>query len=124
MSIFSSLGAPNDDEHEDNCTIWTKNDGIWDIEEGAVCSCGRPDAPIVYQGSHILPSQDDERGGHVDIALIPSHITRDGRDDRPEDEAPWPFLRMGVNSETVILTRRNVLEIVESLTYWLGEVNE
>jgi hypothetical protein len=74
----------------------------------------------VYQGSHVLPAESDERGGWVDIALIPSHITRDGRDDQPEDEAPWPYLRLGVNEQTVILTRRNVQEIHESLSWWLS----
>ena len=42
-------------------------------------------APWVYQGSHILPAEDDPRGGSIGLALVPSHITRDGRDDQPAD---------------------------------------
>lgn len=98
MSIYGSLEAPSEDERED----------------------GTVDAPLVYQGSHIPPDErTDPRGGWVDLALIPSHITRDGRDDKPEDAAPWPYLRFGVNESTVVLTRKHVEEIVETLTWWL-----
>ena len=55
----------------------------------------------------------------VPWGTIPSHITPDGRDDQPEDEAPWPFLRFGVNEETVILTRRNVEQVAKTLNWWL-----
>jgi hypothetical protein len=106
VSIFASLAAPADDEHTDECARWDKNDdSCWEIS-GRPCDCGQPDAPLVYQGSHILPSETDQRRGWVDLALIPSHITRDGRDDKPVDERPWPYLRLGVNESTVILTRR------------------
>ncbi len=94
MSIYASLEVPNDDP-----------DG---------------DAPLVYQGSHVLPSEADPRGGHVDLALIPSHITRDGRDDQPEDGAPWPYLRFGVNESTVVLTRSQVEQISVQLEWWLA----
>lgn len=65
-------------------------------------------APIVYRGSHILPSDDDERGGMVMLALIPSFINRTG-DDGPEDEAPLPWLRLSgrVQQELVALARRS-----------------
>lgn len=79
---------------------------------------------MIYQGSHILPMESDPRGGWVNLALIPSHITRDGRDDKSEDETPWPYLRFGVNEETVILTRRNVKMIADSLNHWLERVPE
>lgn len=119
VSIYGSLPAPNDDEHEDSCVRWDKRDNCWEISNRP-CDCGQPDAPLVYHGSHVLPSEDGERGGSVDLALIPSHITRDGRDDQPEDEKPWPFLRFGVNEETVVLTLRNVRQIHETLTEWLA----
>ena len=57
-------------------------------------------APIVYRGSHILPSDADERGGLVMLALIPSFINRTG-DDGPEDEAPLPWLRLSVAARIV-----------------------
>lgn len=113
MSIFVSLPAP-DDEHSEDCGIWTEH----------ACTCGQPDAPLVYQGSHILPSDSDRRGGYVDIALIPAHV-RYWREhpDAPvatePEEPPEPFLRLGVNNETVILTRRNVKQVADTLNGWL-----
>jgi hypothetical protein len=50
--------------------------------------------PWQYDGSHILPVEDGPRGGVIGLALIPSHISRDGRDDQPEDGTPWPWLRL------------------------------
>lgn len=119
MSIFASLAAPDDDQHEDDCAQWEKNGDVWDISDRP-CDCGQPNAPLVYQGSHVLPSSDDVRGGDVDIALIPSHITRDGRDNRSEDEGPWPYLRFGVNEGTVILERHHVEQIRNELDEWLA----
>lgn len=122
MSIFGSLEAPDDDTHEDDCARWDKSDeGSWEISDRP-CDCGQPDAPLAYSGSHVLPSDSDNRAGWVDIASIPSHITRDGRDDKPEDEAPWPYLRFGVNGQTVILTRRNAQMVADSLNHWLERV--
>lgn len=56
------------------------------------------DAPIVYQGSHVLPDYKDRRGGSVEVASIPNHITRD---DHPygKEGQPKPFMRLGVHSE-------------------------
>lgn len=102
--------------------------------DAAVIRDGEPDptdldAPIIYQGSHVLPSHDDPRGGSVSLALIPPHITRDGRDDRTEGEGPWPFLRLDVSSHsttnhggclaTVVLTDQQVLRLRDALTKWL-----
>lgn len=76
-------------------------------------------APITYRGSHILPSDDDPRGGILDTASIPPWITRDGRcvlgcdtttcctnsDLRSPccedgDGGPyWPWLRLAVRPE-------------------------
>jgi len=86
------------------------------------------DAPIIYQGSHLLPRDNDKRGGSVDLALIPSHITRDGRDDKAEDEAPWPWLRLGVSDgigsdATVVITSRQAKRLRDSLTDWLAQVS-
>lgn len=125
MSVFASLAAPCEDEHEDDCGIWKKKDDVWEMRAAKHCTCGQPDAPLVYQGSHVLPSGDDERGGWVDLALIPGHVRfyRDHpeADDAPEDQLPpEPFLRFGVNDARVILTRRNVEQIAETLSAWLA----
>ncbi|THA29223.1 hypothetical protein E6R18_25290 [Streptomyces sp. A1277] len=58
--------------------------------------CGPPRA---YQGSHILPAEDDPRTGSISLASIPSHITRDGRDDQPDDGTPWPWLRVAIDAD-------------------------
>lgn len=82
------------------------------------------DPPYVYQGSHVLPSEDDPRdeGWSVQLAEVPSHITRDGRDDRPEDGKPWPWLRLSMHSEDAVLHARQVRAVYESLGAWLEQV--
>jgi hypothetical protein len=65
----------------------------YDRSRACTCLCG----PIAYRGSHIVPSEQDERGGSLTMATIAGFITRDGRDDGPEDEdAVWPFLRVSL----------------------------
>lgn len=49
-----------------------------------------------YVASHILPSEHDHATASIGLAFIPSHITRDGRDDQPEDGMPWPWARLDV----------------------------
>lgn len=120
MSIYGSLPAPNDDDHLDDCGLWDKHDGCWQRSDRP-CTCGQPDAPLVYQGSHVLPSETDKRGGYVDIASIAGFITRDGRDESDLDyDTPWSYLRFGVNGETVILTERNVRQVADTLNEWLA----
>lgn len=126
MSIYGSLEAPCDDLHDDDCARWEKHGNVWEISDRP-CDCGQPDAPLVYQGSHILPEETDERGGYVDIAMISPHV-RFWRDN-PDAPTSWepdidtapaePFLRFGVNESTVVLTRRNVEMVHASLTEWL-----
>lgn len=88
------------------------------------------DAPIIYQGSNILPSDDHARGGAVEVASIPSHITRDMEDSAPEDGAPHPWLRLGVHAKpggrheeggdaTVVLTKHQATRLRDTLTEWL-----
>lgn len=76
-----------------------------------------------YQGSHMLPAEDDPRGGHIGLAEIPSHITRDGRGDQPEDGASWPWLRLHVadvppDDPCVILTPAQARHLAAQLTGW------
>jgi hypothetical protein len=78
--------------------------------------------PWVYQGSHILPAENDQRGGSIGLALIPSHITRDGRDDAPEDGTPWPWLRLSLDpigdDPTVLLSPAQALHLSKELASW------
>lgn len=76
MSIYFSTGVIDEDE-----------------------PCG---APLIYRLAHVLPSDDDPRGGSVDLGYIPGFITRDGldvdgdSDPDCENEGVWPFLRLSV----------------------------
>lgn len=83
---------------------------------------GEDGPPYAYQGSHILPSEEDLRDGTVQLAEVPSHITRDGRDDQPEDGAPWPWMRLSVNQADAVLHARQVREVYESMGAWLQQV--
>ena len=78
--------------------------------------------PYAYQGSHILPSDDDRRDGGevVQLAEVPSHITRDGRDDQPEDGRPWPWLRLSLYAEDVVLDRPQVEALHAAIGSWLA----
>jgi hypothetical protein len=97
------------------------------------------DAPIVYEGSHVLPSDDARRGGSIDVAAIPDFIERDGRDDA-QGTGLKDWLRLSVDSEdsieqyegkpyvqggraVVVLTRQQVERLRDTLTEWL-EVEE
>lgn len=125
MSIYGSLPAPSDDEHVDGCACYVETEPSVFEANDHDCDCGQPDAPLVYQGSHVLPSETDERGGFVDIASIAAGVRywRDNPDatiDTEPDGLVEPFLRFGVNEGTVVLTRRHVEEIVGTLTEWLA----
>lgn len=134
MSIYASLGAPNDD-HAEGCAYWVEwvetppGSGCFEAGRDEDCTCKLRHAPIVYKGSHILPSMDDERGGWIDLALIPGFITRTGREDEQPDNdehedypAAWPYLRFGVNGTTVVLDKAGVQQVADTLAYWLSRV--
>lgn len=95
--------------------------------EGIDAECGKPskNRPLQYQGSHVLPRDRDKRAGSVDLAYIPPHITRNGKDTRSEDAPIHPWLRLGVSVDnyacrnTVILTRIQVEKLREQLDWWL-----
>lgn len=78
--------------------------------------------PWTYQGSHILPAEDDPRGGTIGLALIPSHITRDGRDNRPDDGRPWPWLRLSLDvpgdDPAVVLNPEQARHLADQLAAW------
>jgi hypothetical protein len=85
-------------------------------------------APMLYRGSHVLPSMDDTRGGSFDLGLIPGHITRDGHDDGDEDGAVWPFLRVGMRGseeepDTLVFDVEQVEQLHADLGWWLAHVD-
>lgn len=129
MSIYGSLWAPDDAEHAEDCAVYTEVEpGVFEFS-GQPCDCGQPDAPLAYQGSHVLPHPNNPRGGTVDIACIPDHITRDDHPYGAEGQ-PKPFLRLGVSGgiasepNTVVLTREHVARIHRELSDWLREYPE
>jgi hypothetical protein len=79
--------------------------------------------PIAYQGSHILPSSKDKRGGYLGIAAIPGHISRGKRKAISDDMQPyWPWLRVSLDGPTdsaVILNRKQVIGLRDALDEWL-----
>ncbi|MDX3714398.1 hypothetical protein PV733_36835 [Streptomyces europaeiscabiei] len=90
---------------------------------------GDPDhlgQPWLYQGSHILPAEDDPRDGSIGLALIPGHITRDGRDDQPDDWKPWPWLRLSLDTQpedpAVVLNPAQARHLAEQLATWADQV--
>lgn len=96
-------------------SVWGTIFDMGELESGGL--------PYVYQRSHVLPHEGDERGGDVQLAEIPSHITRNGRDDQPEDGVPWPWLRLSVNQADVVLNRDQVRGMYESMGAWLDQTN-
>lgn len=84
------------------------------LDEEAPCG-----APWLYRGSHLLPAVDDPRAdGGISLAEIPSHITRDGRDDRPEDGAPWPWLRVSMDYPDALIGPAQARYLAAELTGW------
>lgn len=135
MSIWASTLSIEDERQ------W-----IADLEEAGIKSGvirdGEPefddlDAPIIYQGSHVLPEESDARGGSVDLAIIPPHVRfwRENPDtpveDEPEGPPYEPFLRLSVDTHknsdggeahsTVVLTRRQAGRLRDELNEWLDQ---
>lgn len=79
-------------------------------------------APWTYQGSHIPPREDGPRAGSIGLALIPSHITADGRDDQAADGPPWPWLRLNLvvpgDDPCVLLDLAQARFLVAQVTAW------
>lgn len=120
MSIYCSYFGFGD-EHSPKCERITKTGRKeYTQDDSKPCTCGS--APVIYQGSHVLPSRKDKRDGLFGFAAIPPHITRNGRDDKPEDGKWYPWLRFhlsGGNKDTVILDRKQVQKLHAALGGWL-----
>lgn len=121
MSIYAttfSLG----DEHSARCTRITRvGPKTYKRDDSKPCTCEC--APLIYQESHVLPSDRDKRGGVFMLAAIPGHITRDGRDDAPEGKGWHPWLRVSmfeVESDSFVLTRKQAKALRDALTDWLS----
>lgn len=140
MSLYGSTWDTSADDHADGCARWVEcacpdalahrlgriGDGRhWLYLDASPCTCRC--GPIIYQGSHILPAHDDKRGGSLGLAEIAGFISRDGRDDGPEDEdTPWPYLRVTMYTEDTDEPPVVVLDgpLIESLTDYLAAFRE
>ena len=141
MSIYATWLSIDDDNHATACHSWipvaegdpwamVTNDGQhYRYDAAAVCTCGEL-APIVYQGSHVNPSENDKRGGCVLVCAIPNHCHPDARG-TDDAGAPVDYLRLKVKEDpatyqfgapgdaTVVLTKRHVTELRDTLSVWL-----
>jgi hypothetical protein len=85
-------------------------------------------APIAYQGSHVLPAKDDPRAGSFDLGLINGWITRQGRTGPADEEALWPYLRVGAGNADarqveLVLDVEQVEQLYTDLGWWLAHVD-
>jgi hypothetical protein len=103
-------------------SIYASIEGIGDL--------GDPEhlgQPWVYQGSHVPPREDGPRAGAVGLAVIPSHITSDGRDDQPADGPPWLWLRLHLDvpgdDPTVLLNPAQARHLAEQLASWAARAD-
>jgi hypothetical protein len=133
MSIYGSFFAIEDERQ------WVAELEAEGIKAGIIRD-GDPgpddlDAPVIYQGSHVLPEETDPRGGSLGLAHIAAHVRyyRENPDADGKDE-PWeppePFLRLDVQehstsyrrepgSATVVLTEHQAERLRDALTGWL-----
>jgi hypothetical protein len=123
MSIYCSIFDFGYD-HSTRCKrIRRVRPSEYEQDDSQPCTCGG--SPIAYQGSNVLPSDGDKRDGLLGLAAIPSHITRDGRDDKPEGGAWYPWLRVGLSAgrnNTILLTSEQVRELRDALDLWLDHI--
>jgi hypothetical protein len=118
MSIYCS--AFGFDEHKPRCAKMRKI-GVKEylLNDSKPCTCGI--SPILYQGSHVLPSDKDKRGGDIGFASIPPHITRNGKDNRTKEHL-HPWLRFHLNDgfqDSLVLTRKQVIAMRDALNDWI-----
>jgi hypothetical protein len=139
MSIYGSAWSADADDHADDCAQWQQcactdpyahrrariGDGQhWQRDRGRICTCHC--GPIVYRGSHVLPSDDDPRGGALTFAEIAGDITALGRFGPQDEDTPWPFLAGTMRAEgaedcqDVVLDRPLVLSLRDYLSDWLA----
>ncbi|GII89013.1 hypothetical protein Ssi03_70030 [Sphaerisporangium siamense] len=142
MSIYATLFCLDADNHEPGqCAVWRevpKSAGRWDaattdgrywVRVDAACTCGNG-APLIYQGSHVNPSEIDAPGGSLLVCGIPDHCHPDvrGTDDAGR---PVEFLRVFASEDertyrggepgqaTLILDLEQVTELRDMLNGWL-----
>lgn len=96
---------------------WLMFDDVWDADDED--SALGP--PFVYYGSHVFPTVENQRAGELEIGAIPGYVDSPSRGVTAlEDEDKChPWLRLGVNEATVILTPEHVRRMRDVLSEWL-----
>jgi hypothetical protein len=134
VSIFATIFTIEDERQ------WISGLEMLGVKAGVIRD-GDPrpedlDAPLVYQGSHVLPGPDSPHGGSVGLACIPAHV-RFWRDhpDAPTGDEPAggcePWLRLSVDehpdadgnrgSATVLLTVEQAGRLATALAEWIAD---
>lgn len=123
MSIYCSTFTIGD-EHSKKCArIRRIGKGVYQQDDSKECTCKC--GPILYQGSHVAPSDDDKRGGIFSLGAIPGHIDGPKLKALGEDMHPYhPWLRVGIweispKEPIILLTRAQVVALKEDLERWL-----
>jgi hypothetical protein len=123
MSIYCSTFTIGD-EHSKKCArIRRIGKGVYQQDDSKECTCKC--GPILYQGSHVAPSDDDKRGGIFSLGAIPGHIDGPKLKALGEDMRPYhPWLRVSIwevspEDTTILLTRAQVVALKEELETWL-----
>ena len=96
-----------------------------------ICAALNPQEqpPVNPPGSTVeqLPADDDPRGGEIGLAVIPSHITRDGRDDADDAGVPWPWLRLSIDvpgdDPAMVLSPSQARHLAAQLTDWADDAD-
>ena len=117
MSVYATIYMAMD---EQSMAAWCDNFHAYptnDPEERA---------PLAYGGSAVLPQADDERKGSFSVCAIPAHVRFNReRKEGPEPEGWEPYVRVGIQQETlgegydVVLDEDQVRALHATLGAWL-----
>lgn len=147
MSIYATWLSIDDHDHKPECAHWepcseheaeaaritmvTSDGRCFRWVPDVACTCGSP-PPLVYQGSHVVPSQDGPRGGSVSFCAIPNFCHPSVRGTDADTGPPVDYARLWVtedpatyghgehgNGAVVVLDRKQVERLRDTLTLWL-----
>jgi hypothetical protein len=128
MSIWATTLTIADDDHIDGCTRLVRDpefEALWHLDPDRPCTCQA--GPVRYQGSHVTPSDTDERVGCFDLAEIPGYVHG------AEDDPPRPWLRIALSGrprrgvrhhEEALLDRTQVARVHAELGRWLAATED
>lgn len=122
MSIYCSIFDFGFD-HTPRCKRVRKmRHKVYEQDDSKPCTCGS--SPIQYLGSHVFPTDKDKRVGVFGLAAIPSHITRNGKDNGPECNGWHPWLRISLDIDknshgAIVITRKQAEKLRDALSNFI-----